>query len=211
MFFTAIAAIIGISAAIGSITGMFTGEGILQGAIQGANIVGNAMSSVVELSQGNFTDAALHILGVSSQVIEDIHSGEFPERRPSGPGLERIAGGYDYRDIDAHNQSLGIDALSAAATIIGAGVLSHYSTQIGAALGKGTVPFIIGSQIGSFQGKMTQLVDVFEDLVEEIPDFNVGGTLVPAITVTGSPNRWDTGEGIIPGEVFEEEEEETRY
>lgn len=206
VFFTALAIVMGISSAIGAITGMITGEGILQGALQGANILGNVFSTVAAIGGGNFNDAALHILGVSSQVIEDIHSGEFKDRRVYG--IEALTGAYDYRDVDAHNKSLGIDALSAVATLLGGKLLSHYSTQISTALSKATVPFIVGTQIGSFQGKMDQVANVISDLADEIPDFDFVPTIIPGITVTGGPNRWDTGEGIIPGETLREDEDD---
>lgn len=207
-FFTALAIVMGISSLIGGITGMFTSEGLLQGAIQGANVIGNVISTVGAIGGGHFNDAAMHILGMSSQVISDIHSGEFKDRRVYG--LEAIAGAYDYRDVEAHSQSLGMDALFAVSTLVGGKLLSHYSTQIGTALGKSAVPFILGTQIGSFQGKLDQIADVIEDLADEI-DFDFVPTMIPAITVTGSPSRWDTGEGIIPGGLFKEDDEEERF
>jgi hypothetical protein len=173
---------------VGGITGLVTGEGLIPGMIQGANIVDNWISGLRYVGSGDFMKAGQHVLGMSRQVISDIETGEFKERRPSNYWA-RLGGAYDYRDKLAHSRAVGTDLLMAVGTVLGAKALSKYGSGIKEFASRWTIPFIAGSQIGKMQGGISFIGEAVENLDLQFDNFQPGRTVISVDTATGDPSR----------------------
>lgn len=212
MIFTIIAAITGVSALIGAISGMVTGEGAIAGALHGLAWPVNLVEGGMDLFTGNFTDAGLHILGVSDQVIEDISSGEFASRTykfgdhlfsPAEMFQATMFGGYEYRNPEEHNIEMGRDFLVGIGTLVLGGLAAKYGTAVKEIFSKGTTFFIAGKMLGDFQNTIKDIGDSIKDLDIGNSDYNLTTVITDLTGVSGSADRFNFDDGDIDvGDLF---------
>jgi hypothetical protein len=203
----ALLVITGISALAGGIFGAFTGEGFLRGAAGGANWIGNTVEGFVDLVSGKFTNAGLHIMGVSDDKIQAVEAGTEDIWNTITSTRDFFLRDREYHDEAAALAEFGWDIVGGATTFLFGGIAAAKGWT-GATVGQfiktsggkimetvasGAMMFTAGKAVGDMQATIG---DIAGAITHGSFGSLIGGNL---LGVTGDPDRfgWEEPGGTM--------------